>query len=92
MAIGAMLAIKKKGLNMPHDIGLVGFNDEPMLNLFSPTISSVEQPSFELGKMTAKLFIETMHNGDNIIIDEKILKTKLYVRESSQRILPKTKR
>ena len=28
MAIGAMLAIKEKGLKMPHDIGLVGFNNE----------------------------------------------------------------
>ncbi|MEI9955578.1 MAG: LacI family DNA-binding transcriptional regulator [Ferruginibacter sp.] len=29
MAIGAMLAIKEKGLKMPNDIGLVGFNNEP---------------------------------------------------------------
>jgi LacI family transcriptional regulator len=87
MAIGAMLAIKKKGLRMPQDIGLVGFNDEPILSLVSPAISSVEQPSFELGKITAKLFIETMHNLDDTIPVEKILKTKLFIRESSQRIL-----
>jgi DNA-binding LacI/PurR family transcriptional regulator len=87
MAIGAMLAIKKKGLKMPHDIGLVGFNDEPILSLVSPAISSVEQPSFELGKITAKLFIETMHNLDDMSPVEKILKTKLFIRESSQRLL-----
>ncbi len=88
MAIGAMLAIKKKGLEMPHDIGLVGFNDEPILSLVSPSISSVEQPSFELGKMTAKLFIETMHNNtEEAIPVERILKTTLFIRESSQRIL-----
>lgn len=89
MAIGAMLAIKKKGLKMPQDIGLVGFNDEPLLSLLSPTISSVEQPSFELGKITAKLFIETMHNMEDRSPVEKMLKTKLHIRESSQRILPK---
>ena len=50
---------------MPHDIGLVGFNDEPILNLVSPSISSVEMPSFELGKVTAKLFIEVLHNIDD---------------------------
>lgn len=89
MAIGAMLAIKKKGLSMPQDIGLVGFNDEPSLSLVSPAISSVEQPSFELGKMTAKLFIETMHNpAEDTSAVERVLKTKLYIRESSQRILP----
>ncbi len=89
MAIGAMLAIKKKGLNMPEDIGLVGFNDEPILSLVSPTISSVEQPSFELGKITAKLFIESMHDNEDMSHVEKILKPKLYIRESSQRLLKK---
>lgn len=89
MAIGAMLSIKKKGLKMPDDIGLVGFNDEPILSLVSPTISSVEQPSFELGKITAKLFIESMHNNEDMSNVEKVLKPKLYVRESSQRILSK---
>ena len=87
LAIGAMLAIKQKGLNMPHDIGLVGFNDEPILNLVSPTISSVEMPSFELGKLAAKLFIEALHNVDDDMSNiEKVLKTKLFVRESSLRI------
>ena len=83
MAIGAMLAIKKRGLKMPFDIGLVGFNNEPVVSLVSPGISSVEQPSFELGKAAAKLFIETMHNYDNMNGVEKMLKPKLFVRESS---------
>ena len=87
MAIGAMLAIKKKGLIMPDDIGLVGFNDEPILNLVSPTISSVEQPFFEMGKTTAKLFIECMHNKEDMSNVEKVLKTKLHIRESSQKKL-----
>ncbi|MBX2933787.1 MAG: LacI family DNA-binding transcriptional regulator [Ferruginibacter sp.] len=85
MAIGAMLAIKKKGLIMPDDIGLVGFNDEPILNLVSPTISSVEQPFFEMGKTTAKLFIECMHNKEDMSNVEKVLKTKLHIRQSSQK-------
>ena len=92
MAIGAMLAIQKKGLKMPNDIGLVGFNNEPIVSLVTPGISSVEQPSFELGKAAAKLFIETMHKGENTEIKEQVLKTKLIVRESSQRILPKSTR
>jgi len=86
MAIGAMLAIKKKGLRMPEDIGLVGFNNEPVTSLVTPSISSVDMPSFELGKMAAKLFIETMHNNEGIDLEEKVLRTKLMIRESSQRI------
>ena len=83
MAIGAMLAIKKKGLQMPTDIGLVGFNNEPVTGLVTPSISSVEMPSFEMGKAAAKLFIETMHNKESAAAIEKILHPKLIVRESS---------
>ena len=93
MAIGAMLAIKEKGLRMPHDIGLVGFNNEPVTSLVTPGISSVDQPAFELGKVAAKLFIESMHNKNGEMNHvEEVLKPKLMVRESSQRILTKNGR
>jgi DNA-binding LacI/PurR family transcriptional regulator len=86
MAIGAMLAIKNKGLSMPDDIGLVGFNNEPMVSLVTPAISSVEQPSFELGKVAAKLFIEAMHTKEEMVGVEEVLRPKLYIRESSRRV------
>ncbi|MBC7902108.1 MAG: DUF4957 domain-containing protein, partial [Gemmatimonadaceae bacterium] len=53
--------------------------------LVTPGISSVEQPSFELGKLAAKLFIETAHNSDNVQQTENILPVKLIIRESSMR-------
>lgn len=89
MAIGAMIAIKEKGLDMPGDIGLVGFNNEPILSLLTPAISSVEMPSFELGKLAAKLFIETVNNPNDMSHIEEVLKPRLIVRESSLRLLPK---
>jgi LacI family transcriptional regulator len=89
MAIGAMLAIKKKGLKMPEDIGLVGFNNEPLLALVSPSISSVEQPSFEIGKLAGKIFIEQFLNNDFSNHQEVILKPKLIIRESSVRLTRK---
>lgn len=85
MAIGAMLAIKERGLKMPTDIGLVGFNNEPITSLVSPSISSVDQPAFELGKAAAKLFIEQMHHEEDLSKTETVLKPKLMVRESSKR-------
>jgi DNA-binding LacI/PurR family transcriptional regulator len=88
MAIGAMLAIKEKGLKMPGDIGLVGFNNEPVVNLVTPAITSVEMSAFELGKAAAKLFIETMHHHGDMPAQEQILKPRLVIRESSQKKLP----
>ncbi|RYD80393.1 MAG: LacI family transcriptional regulator [Sphingobacteriales bacterium] len=85
MAIGAMLSIKKRGLSIPQDIGLVGFNNEPVTNLVTPAISSVEQPSFELGKIAGKMFIETLHHPESMKGVEQVLKPKLVIRASSQR-------
>ena len=86
MAIGAMLAIKERGLTMPHDIGLVGFNNEPIVSLVTPAISSVEMYAFEIGKATAKAFIEMMNGGNEMLDQEIIIKPKLFVRTSSKRI------
>ena len=86
MAIGAMLAIKEKGLSMPKDIGLVGFNNEPITSLVTPSISSVEMYAFEMGKATAKLFIEMLHSEEDMSEREIVIKPKLVTRESSLRI------
>lgn len=83
MAIGAMLAIKEKGLHMPTDIGLVGFNNEPVTALVSPSITSVEMYAYEIGKATAKLFIETLHSEADMSDQEIVIKPKLVVRQSS---------
>lgn len=85
MAIGAMLAIKEKGLNIPSEIGLVGFNNEPVTNLVTPSITSIEMPAFEIGKAAAKLFVEIMNHREGEIVEAQILKPKLLVRNSSQR-------
>jgi LacI family transcriptional regulator len=86
IAIGAMLAIREKGLQMPSDIGLVGFNNEPTVQLVTPAVSSVEMPSFELGKLACKLLIEKMQRHGVIPEDhEEILKTRLFIRPSSLR-------
>lgn len=85
LALGAMLAIKEMGLSMPKDIGLVGFNNEPITKLLTPSITSVEMFAFEIGKATAKIFIEMMHSDSDLSEKDVIIKPKLFVRESSNR-------
>ena len=84
-----MLAIKEKGLNMPTDIGLVGFNNEPVTSLVSPSVSSVEMYAFEMGKATARLFLEMLHSDADMSNEEIVIKPKLFVRESSLRTVIK---
>lgn len=83
LAIGAFQAIKDLGLQMPQDIGLVGFNDEPIMSLLTPSVSSVAQPAFEMGKMAARLFIEQLNSDSNESNRVEIFNPKLQIRASS---------
>jgi DNA-binding LacI/PurR family transcriptional regulator len=85
LAIGAFQAIKDLGLSMPQDIGLVGFNDEPIMSLLSPTVSSVLQPALEMGKAAARLFVEKLHSDSNESNRVEIFNPVLKIRESSMR-------
>lgn len=85
LAIGSYMAIKDKGLKMPDDIALVGFNDEPITSLLNPSISSVSQPAFEMGKTAARLFIEHLNSEANLDHKKVIFNPELVIRDSSNR-------
>lgn len=91
MAVGAMLAIKEKGLRIPQDIGLVGFSNWSIGSLIEPSLTTVDQPGFEMGQEAARLLIRQIEAGDKDQEPQpetKILKTKLIVRDSSIRSAP----
>lgn len=84
MAIGAMLAIREKGLTMPRDIALVGFNNEPLTDLLIPSISSIDQPAFKMGKTAAQLLLSRL-SGHQCEFEDIRIEPRLIVRESSLR-------
>lgn len=88
-AMGAMQAIKAKGLKIPDDVAIVGFSNWQFSALMEPPLSSVDQPGFEMGQEAAKLLIKQIDTkgkdkSDSEIPSEiKVLKTRLIVRASS---------
>jgi LacI family transcriptional regulator len=93
IAMGAMMAIKEKGLRIPEDVGLVGFSNWSYGSLIDPALTTVDQPGFEMGQEAARLLIRQIEVGDKDQAEPqpetKILKTKLVIRESSLRKSPK---
>ncbi|MFC6225916.1 LacI family DNA-binding transcriptional regulator [Hymenobacter artigasi] len=85
IAIGALLALRERGVRVPDDIALVGFNDEPVASLLTPSLSSVAQPAFEMGRIAAQLFVEQMNSDEIRPYQTVVLKPTLMVRESSLR-------
>jgi DNA-binding LacI/PurR family transcriptional regulator len=85
LALGAMLALKERGLRIPEDVAIVGFNDEPIMSLMTPKLSSVAQPAFEMGRRATRLFIEQIHAEGKPDVETIVLKPQLMIRESSLR-------
>lgn len=88
MAMGAMTAIKEKGLKIPRDVAVVGFSNWFFGELMEPSLTTVDQPGFEMGQEAARLLIRQIEMKDKEMDDPapetKILKTRLVVRKSSQ--------
>lgn len=82
-AYGAMHVFKKNGMRIPADIAVVGFTNEPMSEIFEPSLSTISQPINKIGQTAAKLFIEMLDEGAAFIPETRILNTELIIRESS---------
>jgi LacI family transcriptional regulator len=85
VAIGAMEAARKLGIAIPDELAIVGFNDEPIASLISPSLSSVRQPALEMGRMSARLLIDQIEAGDGFRPVIRTYMTRLIVRASSRR-------
>ena len=63
MAFGAMQAIREKGLKIPEDIGLVGYDDIPFCSLMDPALTTIRLKKQELGIESVKLLLSRI-NGN----------------------------
>lgn len=64
LAAGAMLAIANAGLKTPEDIAVVGFDGTALAEMVSPPLSTVEQPSQDIGRTAVGLLLNKIDNPD----------------------------
>ncbi|MCG2623759.1 LacI family transcriptional regulator [Arthrobacter sp. I2-34] len=79
-AIGAMGALRSRGLTVGQDIAVVGFNDTPIAAQLPIPLSSVRSPMLEIGKAAVQLLRKVLNREST---DSVRLKPDLQVRESS---------
>lgn len=84
MTIGAMECLVQRGLSVPDDVAIVGFDSIPWADLIRPTLTTVAQPTYEVGRRAAQLL--TRRVGDPGGKSERVvLPTSLQIRGSSTR-------
>ncbi|SMB93451.1 transcriptional regulator, LacI family [Thermanaeromonas toyohensis ToBE] len=82
MALGAMRAIEEKGLRIPQDIAVVGFDDIPLASLVKPALTTVNQPAYQMGALAAEILLERIEGKRAGEPKEVILTPSLVIRES----------
>ncbi len=82
MVIGALQAIDRVGLRCPQDIALVGFDDFAWAAVMHPRLTTVRQPTYEIGQKAAQLLFERLEKRDGPAQVVR-LQPQLIIRESS---------
>jgi DNA-binding LacI/PurR family transcriptional regulator len=85
MALGVYDALKARGLRIPQDISVVGFDDLPEAQYVTPALTTVRQPSTELGAAAVKLLLDLARAEDGGVRPPARLElaTELVVRASA---------
>lgn len=81
-AIGAISELESKGLNVPQDISIVGFDDIAFAALTKPTLTTVHLPLNELGRRAVELLINSLEDLDKQGTEIRI-PTNLIIRNST---------
>jgi len=82
MAFGAIRAIRERGLEVPRDIAVVGFDDVPVATYFDPPLTTVRQPMAKMGAMAFRLLLQQIR-GEKVLERKVVLRTELVVRAST---------
>lgn len=81
MAIGTIKAAKEKGLSIPNDVSVIGFDDIILASYMQPSLSTVCHPNYEWGVQAANCIFGVLEGKSEIKV--KVLDTNLVIRESS---------
>ncbi|PTA66506.1 LacI family DNA-binding transcriptional regulator [Deinococcus arcticus] len=81
MAYGARLGLYRRGIRVPDDISLIGFDDLPASQFTLPPLTSVHQPLFEMGEQAARRVLRRLQAPD-LPLEPPELPLTLSVRES----------
>jgi DNA-binding LacI/PurR family transcriptional regulator len=77
VALGALRAAESRGLHVPDDLGVTGFDSVPLLSLIHPTLTSVRIPVFDIGRESMAMLVRHIGSSapdeDRKVLDVEII-------------------
>lgn len=81
IAFGVISVFKERGLSIPGDVSVVGYDDIDICTFISPKLTTVKQPSYDIGCEGVKMLMDIIENKQAESC--KIIKTNFVIRESA---------
>lgn len=88
MAIGAMQTLKAKGVRIPEDMSITGFDDIPYARYSDPALTTIAQPAEEMGKLAMDMLLKVIE-GEPLSQRDCILPTEFIIRKSTAPVTKK---
>ncbi|HTN00089.1 MAG TPA: LacI family DNA-binding transcriptional regulator [Pedobacter sp.] len=76
--------LHKKGYHIPNDVALIGFSNTDLAEILNPSLSTIHQPSFEIGSLAAQQLLSLIATKDTSSFETILLPTQLHIRASSR--------
>ena len=83
IAYGAIDALEERGVSVPDQVSVTGFDDLPFSKHYKPSLTTVKQPFYDMGYESARI-LWLMINGKTVKKKRVVLDTKLVVRDSAK--------
>ena len=82
LAIGLIKTLKARGVRVPEDVSVFGFDDIPFASTFEPPLSTVHYPAIETGRLAAMMLMDTLESGSGEMPVSMQLAPSLVIRET----------
>ncbi|WCT14220.1 LacI family DNA-binding transcriptional regulator [Mucilaginibacter jinjuensis] len=85
-ALGVLEVATDMNFKVPSQLGICGYSNEDFTEITSPSITTIDQFSFYMGKTIANLYFQEMENNDTVVVPKIIsIKPKLIIRSSTMK-------
>jgi len=83
MAAGAVRELHSRGISVPGDVSVIGFDDAPLAEMISPALTTMRQPLQEMAQAAVSLLLSRLTDADSGQPTRRVLPTTLVIREST---------
>lgn len=80
LTMGAVIELNRRGVRIPEEVGIIGYDDFDWMDLITPPLTTVKQQSYQMGYLAAEMIIRKLGGMD--INEKMMLDTSIVVRKS----------